>query len=941
MAPQSNESKPMYQKDEKALCFHGELLYEAKVLDVRRHDPKDKTSPHEYRVHYKGWKNTWDDWVPQDRLRKLTDDNRELAANLRRELAASAPKVVPKSATKPRRGHGSEIGSGRGSEERTSSGPAVATGRGSKRTRDNDIEKVGGPIHNFHSLQGFPFTLFNPSWILEPLWSASNLNTMAPKKKNISGSGEKDKSSVGGVNNTPSGLGADNDNNKNVDEDLGLQQFLHQPRRAAVKAAQAISNTTANKKSSVSGVATPAAEKTKGNKAKRSEPSTTGTVQRSSKNIKTTGDSKPKSTSSKPTKTRNDKQPGQSQTSHEPNRRQGGSTAGTRRSLRLNSSSSAEGGGDKEDEVPDSEEDAIPSVGRSVTDQTANADVDTTSQEPHKPRPQLKAKTRSKTVTLQSSKPPASPATQPQRMIAPTSSSDTPGPKTFDEYLETTHDPRDELAALSIDEILARPAPPDEPEYISNQSASLRKRDYNVPLVGGTTTDEKCRIAEELAEACAAGRAHTYRAAMVPRHGVAIEPLDPPGSGTPFDALKQEDRLVHELNSKPEAALDGWCNQEALLKIPTSILRRLQPDVLARLPYEVLKQQPRSIQQMLPADAKFWNESRQEWQRGASCSTGNGTTGEGLTEQQEAFASLQSQDIQPLVHSRVPAGQVMRGLDFLCLAADVVESGMSDQVQHNLAEEDEVQAARPNPGPVTDYPPTTSLPPAAQDNDMTPTYHFVYIDWTKLFTACGTAILYEPEMAYTYHSSSEQEENFLDRPTIQLSIPDHLRSILVDDWENVTKSLLLVPLPSQAPANYILDEYFNQEKLNRRLGSPEADVLEELVSGLKVYFEKALGKLLLYRFERNQLQDVRKLWESGRYKDWEGKGPGDCYGAEHLTRMIVNLPEIVAQTNMDADAVMRLKVELSKLTTWLSRNSQRFFCAKYEKPSAEYIESAR
>lgn len=48
----------MYQKDERALCFHGELLYEAKVLEVRRVDPKDKTSAHEYRVHYKGWKNT-------------------------------------------------------------------------------------------------------------------------------------------------------------------------------------------------------------------------------------------------------------------------------------------------------------------------------------------------------------------------------------------------------------------------------------------------------------------------------------------------------------------------------------------------------------------------------------------------------------------------------------------------------------------------------------------------------------------------------------------------------------------------------------------------------------------------------------------------------------------------------------------------------------------
>jgi hypothetical protein len=59
MPPASADSKPMYQKDEKALCFHGELLYEAKVLEVDKVDPSDKNSPWRYRVHYKGWKNTY------------------------------------------------------------------------------------------------------------------------------------------------------------------------------------------------------------------------------------------------------------------------------------------------------------------------------------------------------------------------------------------------------------------------------------------------------------------------------------------------------------------------------------------------------------------------------------------------------------------------------------------------------------------------------------------------------------------------------------------------------------------------------------------------------------------------------------------------------------------------------------------------------------------
>ena len=55
MAP---ANQPAFIKDERALCFHHELLYEAKVLESKLSDPDDKKSPLQYRVHYKGWKNT-------------------------------------------------------------------------------------------------------------------------------------------------------------------------------------------------------------------------------------------------------------------------------------------------------------------------------------------------------------------------------------------------------------------------------------------------------------------------------------------------------------------------------------------------------------------------------------------------------------------------------------------------------------------------------------------------------------------------------------------------------------------------------------------------------------------------------------------------------------------------------------------------------------------
>ena len=121
-------------------------------------------------------------------------------------------------------------------------------------------------------------------------------------------------------------------------------------------------------------------------------------------------------------------------------------------------------------------------------------------------------------------------------------------------------------------------------------------------------------------------------------------------------------------------------------------------------------------------------------------------------------------------------------------------------------------------------------------------------------------------------------------------VPDHLKSILVDDWEYVTKNLSLVPLPSSHPVNSILDTYFDEEKGKRRLGSAEADLLEEVVMGLKDYFETCLGRILLYRFERQQYLDVRRAMEKGEGELAEKKSIGDVYGPEHLCRLFGKPP---------------------------------------------------
>ncbi|KAL8948783.1 MAG: hypothetical protein Q9222_005062 [Ikaeria aurantiellina] len=187
----------------------------------------------------------------------------------------------------------------------------------------------------------------------------------------------------------------------------------------------------------------------------------------------------------------------------------------------------------------------------------------------------------------------------------------------------------------------------------------------------------------------------------------------------------------------------------------------------------------------------------------------------------------------------------------------------------------------------------------------------------------------------------DEEESFHARPMIKIPIPDYIKSLLVDDWEEVTKNLRLVPLPAAKPVNMIIDEYFEEEKEKRFPGSAEFDLLEEVRSGLKEYFDVALGRMLLYRFERQQYLEARRKWTEGK-GEWKGRiCVGDVYGAEHLCRMIVSLPEMIAQTNMDGQSVNRLREEMTKFLQWLGRNTRAYFTADYEPADKDYTEKTR
>ncbi|KAF8301449.1 MRG-domain-containing protein [Clavulina sp. PMI_390] len=180
------------------------------------------------------------------------------------------------------------------------------------------------------------------------------------------------------------------------------------------------------------------------------------------------------------------------------------------------------------------------------------------------------------------------------------------------------------------------------------------------------------------------------------------------------------------------------------------------------------------------------------------------------------------------------------------------------------------------------------------------------------------------------------------KPDLRLDIPDLLKVVLVDDWEYVTKNHMLVPLPRNPTVQDVLKE-FEQHILEMQTPLKHAQaIIHTLIAGLQTYFDRALGSLLLYRFERAQYADMRKQFVTGQHVEaGSNRTMSSIYGAEHLARLLVKLPEMVACTTMDDASVLLLREYVTELMRWMCERKEKLFLSEYQTPSISYTNIAR
>ncbi|CAL8101715.1 unnamed protein product [Prunus armeniaca] len=152
-----------------------------------------------------------------------------------------------------------------------------------------------------------------------------------------------------------------------------------------------------------------------------------------------------------------------------------------------------------------------------------------------------------------------------------------------------------------------------------------------------------------------------------------------------------------------------------------------------------------------------------------------------------------------------------------------------------------------------------------------------------------------------------------------LQIPLTLKKQLVDDCEFITHLGKLVKLPRTPNVDDIMKKYLDYRSKD---SLKKTHSVEEILKGLCCYFDKALPVMLLYKNERQQ-------YEKAIAHD---ASPSSVYGAEHLLRLFVKLPELLLNANIEEETLKDLQQKLVDFLKFLQKNQNAFFLSTYHVP---------
>lgn len=210
--------------------------------------------------------------------------------------------------------------------------------------------------------------------------------------------------------------------------------------------------------------------------------------------------------------------------------------------------------------------------------------------------------------------------------------------------------------------------------------------------------------------------------------------------------------------------------------------------------------------------------------------------------------------------------------------------------------------------------------------------------WSK------TAIVTETKLRERRLASKMKHSN-------TLSLPFALKKCLVESWEVITQCHMVLSLPAPITVRQALEKYLESKGIapspttandpgpSSEPAAPNSPVTNltadsdadgrdqewrEMADGIALLFDEALPNRLLYREEFPQYNAVLD------HPEYSLRRYSDVYGCEHLLRLFVRLPEVVADEMSEAEA-RPILAKVNDLIRFLHKNQGTMLAQPYRK----------
>ncbi|KAK7797467.1 hypothetical protein U0070_015159 [Myodes glareolus] len=177
-------------------------------------------------------------------------------------------------------------------------------------------------------------------------------------------------------------------------------------------------------------------------------------------------------------------------------------------------------------------------------------------------------------------------------------------------------------------------------------------------------------------------------------------------------------------------------------------------------------------------------------------------------------------------------------------------------------------------------------------------------------------------------TTGQSEQVWKVRYTVKFKFSKELKSFLVQDWDLINKHKQLFQLPANKDVDTVLAEYVTFVKSQGK-GDNKKYSVDELVYGIRKYFNKMLATQLLCQFEKPQYAEIHLAYPHIPMSK--------IYRAPHLLRLFVHIGTVLSHSRLSRRSLVRVCNNVHYFLKHLTENSTSLFSASnYKVASAEY-----